>query len=288
MSSISRSIAVFGGNGFLGRKICETGIQLGYKVTSFSRSGKAPSSIKTPWVEKVNWEKANIFDPETYKHKLKDVDTVVHSIGILFENQGYKQTVNTNFNFLNDIQNLANTLKYPNPMTKDNTNTYEAIQRDSALILANAFLKQHEVESKQAVDNSSSENSSEQSSKLPSFVYISADQKIPMVPSGYIETKREAELELSCLPGLRTIIMRPNFMYDEAEKHGFHNREILRNFFELGYNVKEKVIGNNVSYINSLIRPPISIDVVARTIYDKLDDESFKGIVTLDEMRRGM
>ena len=35
LKSMVKSIAVFGGNGFLGRKICEVGVRRGYDVASF-------------------------------------------------------------------------------------------------------------------------------------------------------------------------------------------------------------------------------------------------------------
>ena len=114
-----KSIAVFGGNGFLGRKICEVGVRRGYDVASFSRHGEPPEAVvHQPWVAKVNWEQADIFQPLTYQDKLKNYSTIVHSIGILFENQSYKKAMNSNFNFLSDIQNLANNIMGSNPMQK--------------------------------------------------------------------------------------------------------------------------------------------------------------------------
>lgn len=263
MASIAKSIAVFGGNGFLGKKICETGIKLGYQVTSFSRSGKPPAST-LPWIKEVKWEKADIFDPNSYRDKLVGVDSVVHSIGLLFENQNYKKTMNTNFNFLNDVQNLANMVKPANPMERSSHNTYEGIQRDSAVILADAFLKVQP--------------------NNPSYVYISADQQMPFIPAGYINTKREAEFELSCKEGLRTILMRPGVMYDEAMSHTLNNRNILKSLLKMGYDAKNCIIGENISYLNKLVRPPVSIDKVALKVYEKLEDEKFSGIVTLDEI----
>lgn len=263
MASIGKSIAVFGGNGFLGKKICETGINLGYQVTSFSRSGKPPA-ISSPWTKDVKWEKADIFNPETYKDKLANVNSVVHSIGILFENQNYKKSMNTNFNFLNDVQNLVNMAKHPNPMERTNHNTYEGIQRDSAVILADTFL--------------------EVQPNNPSYVYISADQKIPFIPSGYIDTKREAEFELSCKEGLRAILMRPGFMYDESLSHSLNNRTLLKTVLKLGYDAKHCVLGENIPYVNKLVRPPISTDKVALKLFEKLDNDTFSGIVTLDEI----
>lgn len=264
---MSKSIAIFGGSGFIGKKICQTGIALGYNVTSFSRSGKPP--VQDPksatWVDKVNWEQGNIFDPSTYELKLKGQTAVIHSIGLLFENLDYKKSMNSNFNFLNDIQNLSNFIKGPNPMKKDKFSTYEAIQRDSAVILADAYLKQQ------------SEN--------PTFVYMSADQQIPLIPEGYINTKREAEFELACKPNLRLIFMRPGFIYDQNLPPS-NNRKLLSNVLELGYDVKSGIFGDNVGLLNTLVRPPVSTDQVAKAIFDKIEDQEFSGVVPLEEIRK--
>lgn len=261
---MSKSIAIFGGNGFVGRKICQVGIALGYNVTSFSRSGNSPRET-APWVDKVTWEQGNIFDPSTYEAKLKGKTAVVHSIGLLFENLDYKKSMNSNFNFLNDIQNLSNLIKGPNPMKKDKFNTYEAVQRDSAVILAEAYLEQ------QAED--------------PTFVYMSADQQLPLIPEGYITTKREAEFELSCKPNLRLILMRPGFIYDN-DLSPSNNRKLLSSVLELGYGVKSGIFGDNVGLLNTLVRPPVSVEQVARTIFRKIEDKDFNGVVPLEEIRK--
>lgn len=258
-----KNIAVFGGNGFLGRKICESAVKEGHHVTSFSRSGKPPG-IDPQWAQEVQWKKVDIFNPESYRHHLKDKDAVVHSIGILFENSNYKKSMNSNFDILNDIQNLASSIRGTNPMEKNSHQTYEAIQRDSAVMLADTYLQEHPHK--------------------PTFVYISADIQIPIVPSRYLETKREAEFELSCKKGLRTIIMRPGFMYDEAKKHFLDNRNLIRLFLTAGYDVKESIFGESVSYLNSLVKPPISTEQVSKKVIEKIKDEKFSGIVTLDEM----
>lgn len=258
------SIAIFGGNGFLGKKLCEVGVKLGWDVTAFSRSGVP--SVASQWSTKVNWEAANIFEPDTYKNKLSQYDTVVHSIGILFENQSYKKRMNSNFNALNEFQSLMNSLKGSNPMEKNPLSTYEAIQRDSAVILADAF-----IESKKGADNS------------PSFVYISADKQIPTVPSRYLSTKREAEFELSCKKDLRTIIMRPGMMYD-ARPQNTTPRDVLANVLKFGYGAKSAIAGDSVPMLNSIVRPPVSTEMVAMKMYQKLGEKDFNGIVTLDEI----
>ncbi|KAK6455885.1 uncharacterized protein RJT20DRAFT_129270 [Scheffersomyces xylosifermentans] len=265
--SVAKSIAVFGGSGFLGRKICEVGVQKGYQVTAFSRSGEPPQAvIHQPWITKVNWEPVDIFDPKSYTSKLAEFGTVVHSIGLLFENPSYKRSMNSNFNFLNDIQNFANSLKGSNPMEKNETNTYEAIQRDSAVLLADNFLE-HQREN-------------------PTYVYISADQQFPIVPEDYLTTKREAEFELSCKKGLRAILMRPSFMYDDSHEGGLDNRDIVAKLLKLGYGTKEFILGDRITFLNKQVRPPVSTAQVARSIYEKIENPEFKGVVTLEEIAR--
>lgn len=264
------SIAVVGGNGFLGRKICEVGVRLGWNVTSLSRSGKAPAAVSyvdNAWISKVQWAQADLFQPETYEKHLAGKTAVVHSVGILFENQSYKQAVNSNFNFLNDMQKLGNMLKGSNPMARESEQTYEAVQRDLAVFLADAYLK-------------AAENVAD-----PTFVYISADNKPPLVPEGYITTKREAEFEISCKPGLRSIFMRPGIMYDESELLS-NKRKLFSKFLDLGYKAKSGVLGDAVPALNALVRPPVSTEKVALKIYEKIDDKTFSGVVPLEQIAK--
>lgn len=257
---MTKSIAIFGGAGFLGRKICETGVNLGWSVTSISRSGTPPNS--QPWTKKVAWEKGDILLPPSYEDKIKSKTAVVHSIGLLFEGLDYKSRINTNFNFLNDLKGLSNQVKGPNPMEKSYEKSYEALQRDSAVLLADAYIKNLEK---------------------PVFVYISADGKPPVVPDGYLTTKREAEFELSC-KSLRGIFMRPSFMFDKDE-HGT-GRDVLKGVVNLAHGVKSTVLGDSVSYINKLVRPAVSTDQVARAVFEKIEDETFSGVVTLEELQK--
>lgn len=265
---MSKSIAVFGGNGFLGRKICEVGVRRGWSVTSLSRLGKAPSPLSHSdhlWISKVNWVSADLLNADTYKQHVANKNAVVHSVGMLFENSDYKKAINSNFGFLNDMLRLASMLKGPNPLAKNHNLTYEAVQRDSAVMLADAYLESL----KEVAD--------------PSFVYISAEMKPPIVPEGYLTTKREAEFELSCKPGLRSILLRPGIMYDESASL-VEKRKLFGKFLGLGYTLKEGILGDKIPLFNELIRPPVSTEKVALTLYMKLEDPESLGVVTLDEI----
>ena len=273
MSVSGRSIAVFGGNGFLGKRICEGGIRNGYTVYGLLRSGSKPK-VETPhdayWIIKVNWQQADVFNPKTYKKTLAEVDTVVHSIGMLFENQDYKKVMNSNFSVLNDVRNLANAIKGGNPMKKSYELTYEAVQRDSAVILADALIK------------SKSKKKKLDSVETPNFVYILADSQIPLIPSRYLTTKREAEFELSLKHGLRTISARPGFMFDEAL--GWTNRSVFGSLLSLGYDTKQVLFQDKIEPLNGLVRPPISTQKVAAEVYKRLENPDFSGVLSLDEM----
>lgn len=266
------SIAVLGGNGFVGRKICEVGIRLGWSVTSLSRSGKPPAAISHAdhsWISQVKWEKADLFDPSSYEQSIAGKTAVVHSVGILFENMDYKTSINLNFSFLNDMQKLANIAKGSNPMARDSKTSYAAIQRDLAVVLADTFIKENSPRLEDA--------------PKPAFVYISADNKPPVVPEGYLITKREAEFELSCKKDMRTIVMRPGFMYDPSEPAS-NNRKLLSTFVGLGYDVKNAVFADKFKILNDLVRPPVSTEKVALKVYEKLADPSFAGVVGLEEI----
>lgn len=265
---MSRSIAVFGGNGFLGKKICEVGVRLGWSVTSLSRSGTPPTPVSHSdhlWISNVNWVSADLFNADSYKQHVANKTAVVHSVGMLFENLDYKKAINSNFSFLNDFQRLASMLKGPNPLTKNHNLTYEAVQRDTAVMLADAYL-----EGLKDIEN-------------PSYVYISAEMKPPIVPEGYLTTKREAEFELSCKPNLRSILLRPGVMYDESAPLQ-EKRKLFGKFLGLGYTLKEGIIGDKIPIFNELIRPPVSTEKVALTLYKKLEDPEASGVVSLDEI----
>lgn len=92
---MASKLLVFGGNGFLGRRICQEGVLRGLEVVSISRSGKPPvlkSSLRDKdWIKEVRWESADILNPSTYYKHLQGASGVVHSLGILLEDESYKK-----------------------------------------------------------------------------------------------------------------------------------------------------------------------------------------------------
>ena len=175
------------------------------------RSGKAPHSNELndkQWIQEVQWTAADIFKPDSYHELLKGAHNVVHSLGILLENENYKKTLSKTPT--NDSKSyLLSIGAGPNPLKKSNPYwTYEMMNKQSAVILANTFkqeiLKEGKMEQAKVNERS--------------FTYISADKGFPMIPGGYINSKREAEIEIEKMKKyFRPIIMRPGFMFDERK-----------------------------------------------------------------------
>jgi hypothetical protein len=202
-----------------------------------------------------------MLNPKTYKHELEDAQTVVHSVGILLENQNYKTAINSNSNVLSEFVNF---IKPSNPMTKAPYNSYDTVNRDSAILLAETFIE-------------------EAKTQAPSFVYISADKGFPGLPSGYIRSKREAEMELSMMKQLRTIFARPGFMFDE-ELNDNTMRDYVHKFVDTMDWSNKALLGGRISVLNDLIRPTVSTQTVAKAIISKVNDPMFHGVLGLDDM----
>ena len=80
-------ILVLGGSGFVGQEICLEALKRGWTVASLSRSGPPSSPLTPQLLSKVNWHRGSAIDPASYhpagRSILKDVNYLVHSIGIL-------------------------------------------------------------------------------------------------------------------------------------------------------------------------------------------------------------
>ncbi|MDS0283604.1 NAD-dependent epimerase/dehydratase family protein [Haloarcula onubensis] len=78
-------LVVFGGNGFIGRRVCRRAVEAGHDVWSIARSGPPSPDQRGPWADAVTWHAADVFAPQEYRHALAGADAVVHSIGIVEE-----------------------------------------------------------------------------------------------------------------------------------------------------------------------------------------------------------
>lgn len=278
---MASKLLVFGGNGFLGRRICQEAVNHGLEVVSISRSGKPPVLKSSPrdknWINEVRWESADILKPSTYFKHLQGASGVVHSMGILLEDESYKKrlrqesgpSISSSYSWASWLPSLGS-----NPLAKKDPNfTYEVMNKQSAIVLARVFA---DIIESEGIDRE----------KLPTFTYISADKGFPMIPEGYINSKRKAEDELLRYKDVfRPIIMRPGFMFDEM-KDSQNARTYIHHLLEF-LNVGNKaILGNNFECVNGLIRPTVSTQQVSRCILSKITDSKFEGIVPLETIKK--
>ncbi|KAF3394075.1 hypothetical protein F1880_005452, partial [Penicillium rolfsii] len=252
-------------------RICKAAAARGWEVTSLSRSGEprwdtVTSSAERPsWASSVEWAKADILKPETYKPFLSGASAVVHTMGILLE-ADYKGVVQGREPLIGGLQRAFSSSKLgsQNPLLRkegealepkesDGQLTYELMNRDSAIALAQESSHEH----------------------VPAFVYISAAAGAPILPARYITTKREAEATItSSLPELRSIFIRPGFMYDSSRK--FTLPIALGGFVASELNA---FLGNRLGFLGAAAEKPLKVDVVGEAVVEALEDESTRGPV---------
>lgn len=96
-----------------------------------------------------------------------------------------------------------------------------------------------------------------------------------MLPARYITTKREAEATItSTLPDLRSIFIRPGFMYDSSRK--------LTLPIALGGLVASEfntLLGNKLGFLGVVAEKPLKVDVVGEAVVEALEDKTTKGAV---------
>ncbi|KAJ5414346.1 hypothetical protein N7509_000973 [Penicillium cosmopolitanum] len=283
----AKRLVVAGGSGFLGSHTSSTGAWADVRHANLllqvpgsanlqlheagRRSGEprwdavTDSSDRPSWASSVEWAKADLLKPESYKPFLTNASAVVHSMGILLE-ADYKGVVQGREPIVSGLQRAFSSSKLgsQNPLTrhegeslepkeKDGQLTYELMNRDSAIALAQESSSEH----------------------VPAFVYISAAAGAPVLPARYITTKREAEATItSTLPELRSIFMRPAFMYDNSRK--FTLPIALGGFVASEFNT---LLGNKLGFLGAMAEKPLKVDVVGEAVVEALEDESTRGAV---------
>ncbi|PEN12859.1 3-beta hydroxysteroid dehydrogenase [Longibacter salinarum] len=79
-------LVIPGGNGFIGSHICEVAVNAGHDVVAFGRSGEPDlTPVRHPWVGKVTWLSADVFDVDAWSDVLDGADAVIHTIGTIVQ-----------------------------------------------------------------------------------------------------------------------------------------------------------------------------------------------------------
>lgn len=277
-AAAKKKLLVFGGNGFLGSRICKAAVARDWDVTSVSRSGEphwpsVSSHTSAPaWSKSVTWRSANILNPESYSKDLEGASAVVHSMGILLE-ADYKGVLTGRESPVSGLQRAFSKTKRGsnvNPLERgdgqeldpgesDGQITYELMNRDTAILLA-----------KEA-----------NNAKVPSFAYISAAAGAPILPVRYINTKREAESTISStFPQLRSIFIRAPFLYDSSRSFTMPMAAVTYGGF-----LANSLTGGNLTWLMGAGgAKPLKADLVANAVVEALDDEKVKGPVEVKEI----
>ncbi|TFK76379.1 mitochondrial protein [Pluteus cervinus] len=217
MGGALRRVLVVGGNGFIGSAICRAALARGMEVVSVSSSGRpyrTPKGHTPSWTSKVDWQQGDAFNPSSFAHLFPQVSGVVHTLGTLLEGSGeYKKAVREGniLGLLGSFTQVVRRIKGGpggNPLEKPADGgwkgSYEALNRDAALRVCEAFL--------------GSPSPAQRSDASRPFVFISAEDIFrPIIPSRYIETKREAEGGIDGMvkerTGFHAVHIRPSLVY---------------------------------------------------------------------------
>lgn len=246
------------------------------------------SSHAPRWAKSVEWAKADILKPATYKPFLKDASAVVHSMGILLE-ADYKGIVQGRESVISGLQKLFATSRpgSQNPLQRQEGEeltafsggqlTYELMNRDSGwfgtrfsifyrviINYANVFTATAVALAQEAVYEN-----------VPTFAFISAAAGAPVVPERYVTSKRDAEALISSnLPDLRSIFIRPTFMYDSSRK--------LTLPIALGGIVGSEVnalLGGRLSFLGMMTAKPLNVNIVSEAVVEAIGDDNVQGVV---------
>jgi len=122
---------------------------------------------------------------------------------------------------------------------------------------------------------------------------MSAAAGTPILPHRYISTKREAESAISSsLPQLRSVFIRPGFLYDSSRKFTLP----IALAGTVGSQVNYLVGGRLSSLMGAAVEKPLKADLVAEAVVEAIENDSTKGVVGTKQIedlankawRRGM
>lgn len=172
-----------GGSGFVGKAICRELIKVGADVYSINRSG-IPRNCPNDLEAGVKWIKGNALDPQSYS-QLSDIDTLIHSIGILSEPK-QSGTSPTNFPVTFESE-IRDTLKVALEASKSYGAPLQRIGYISAAdfgYLSKTFLPRYMIAKREAESIlQQCQNSTPSVIARPGFMYGS--DRLPTVPFYY-------------------------------------------------------------------------------------------------------
>jgi len=198
-SAKPKRVAVFGGTGYVGSKVCERLVKKGYVVTAVSRRGENPKPGDAN-LDQVKWVKGDATDASAVKKVVNDADAVVHAIGLLFD-------VDSGLANLNTIVSGSGSLP-------GDDSTYDNITRQTMFNIASA------IEGKMAFSLGNQ--------KFPLCFVSAAEAGWPEVAGGsfieekiapewlkkYLAAKRTVEERLNSSNKIRAAIYRPSLIWD--------------------------------------------------------------------------
>jgi hypothetical protein len=145
------------------------------------------------------------------------------------------------------------------PQEKDGQLTYELMNRDSAITLAQEAYRE----------------------KVPGFAYISAAGGAPILPKRYITTKRDAESSIaSNFPNMRSVFIRPGILWDSSRTITIP----LAAATGLGATFNGLTGGVFAGLLGAGGVKPLKADLVAEAVVEALSDETRKGPIDTKEI----
>ncbi|KAJ2747540.1 hypothetical protein GGI20_000365 [Coemansia sp. BCRC 34301] len=248
--SAARRLFVVGGSGFLGQAICRRALAQGWEVLSLSRHGAPKKTLaRDASGNRVKWIQGDALEPESFREHLAGCTAVVHTVGVLMEND-YKKMVN-----------MGST----STSSRGSATTYERANRDTALSVARTA---REIQG------------------LDTFVYISASDVLPLVSSRYISTKREAENELLAhKERMRPIILRPGFMFSSDRPVSLPIAAGVSLFNTLYHRTPAGCLLKHTPFAKAA-SPPLCREVVAGAITNAIEDSRISGILEIADIER--
>lgn len=277
--------------------MCKQAIARGWQVVSISGSGRpfrTPRGHAPAWTmsENMEWHKADAFDTGAYRSLAASCTAAVHTVGILLESQYKGQGGSLTGAVKGLLKGWGVSSSNPLASGEKDMVTYERMNRDAAITVAETFKEAHMQEGGAGEP------------PLP-FVFMSAaDIMRPLISSRYIESKYEAEQRINSMAEniLRPVFMRPGFMYHP------HNRPwstFPATLIDASYNLhkaqqrwrlpvptpadllRSKYVPAQLHPLSgALTTPPLHVDTVARAICEAISSPEVHGAQLTDSIRQ--